>query len=89
MKELLKRIGLSDNGEVIDDVYVIRFDDYDKFTDIYNKLENGDFMDKISPESFLNESECNVRYENDDYILFLIGIFDDDDYSVNLVEKEN
>lgn len=85
---LLRDIGISDTGEYVDNVYVITFADYDEFSDVYNILENAVNITKNSPESFLNEKESHVQYETEDYVIELIGLFDVDEYTLNIRERE-
>lgn len=72
--------------EEIDGAYVLTYEDYDEFSNVYNALENSSKAKKNSPESFLNEKESHIQYETKNYRLELIGLFDDDDYTLTITK---
>lgn len=89
MEKLIKKLGLPLQLDM-EDNYSTEFEDYDTFTDIYNKLEKTNLITKNSPQSFLNEEKCHVEFDGDGFYLYLDGDFNIDKYTLKIVsEKEN
>lgn len=68
--------------------YSYEFDDYDEFTDIYNKLEQTNLITKNSPQSYLNEEKCHIEFDGDKFYVYLDGDFNVDDYRLKIVNDE-
>ena len=65
----------------LDSEYVIN--DYDEFTDIYNKLESSQmYVTKNSPQSYLTEDKSHVEFDGDGFIIYLDANFEKDTYSI-------
>lgn len=91
IQELLGKLNIEDTELTKDDKYfVINLEDYDDFVKVYNKLEKSLDVFKNSLASFTNEEDAHVQYETDDgIILELVGVFDDDDYTLNISVEED
>lgn len=68
----------------MDDNYNLEFEDYDEFTEIYNKLEKTNIITKNSPQSYLNENKCHVEFDGDDFYVYLDGDFNVDNYKLKI-----
>ncbi len=91
IKELLNKLNIDLPFEKDNKYYVVKIDSYDDFIKIYNKFEKSLEVFKNSLASFLTEEDCHVQYETDSGFIFeLVGIFDDDDYTINISkDKDN
>ena len=67
--------------------YVAEFNDFDMFTDIYNKLERTKSVTKNSPQSYLNENEGHVEFDGKDFTIYLEGDFNIDEYKITITEE--
>lgn len=85
MNELLKKLNIEGIVETSDG-YEYATDDYDEFTDIYNKLESYTKLVKNSPQSFLNESGSHVEFDGDNYFVYLDADFNIDDYILTITK---
>lgn len=70
----------------INNNYHAQFNDYDEFTEIYNKLEKSNLITKNSPQSYLNEHDCHVEFDGDDYYVYLEGDFNIDEYTLTITK---
>ena len=85
MDTIIKKLGIQ--VEETENGYVYKFDDYDEFTEIYNKLESMTAeLSKNSPQSYLNESECHVEFDAYDYFVYLEGDLNIDDYVLRITK---
>ena len=87
MKEFLKELGITDNGEYSkDNSYVIDIDDSDTYGKYYSKLDKSDLVDEIDDNSLLTLHNSSINFEGDNYLITLIADFEQDLYK--LVCKE-
>lgn len=91
IKELLDKLNIEEQPEQQDEYQVIYFDSFESFLKVYNKLEKSLDVFKNSLSSFFNGDECHLQYETDEGLLLeLVGILDEDDYTLNIsIEEEN
>lgn len=71
------QIDMEDNCEY-------EFNDYDEFTEIYNKLEKTRLVSKNSPQSYLNINKCHIEFDGDDFYIYLEGDFNIDKYKLKI-----
>lgn len=64
--------------------YEYEFEDYDEFTEIYNKLEKTRLVNKNSPQSYLSTTKCHIEFDGDDFYVYLDGDFNIDDYKLKI-----
>lgn len=86
--ELLDIAGLEDNGEIIDNYYVIDLYDYDNFNTVYNKLEKNIECIRDSDQTSLDENAAHITYTYKDVLVELVALFDIDDYSLNIFKED-
>ena len=90
IQEILEKVNIDINLEKEKDYYVGHLDSYDDFIDAYNKLERSLDLFKNSLASFMTEEESHVQFETDDGLLIeLVGLFDEDDYTINITKDED
>lgn len=89
--KLLENVGVDpDSIEETEDGYKT-FDlyDYDNFNEVYNNLEKMLDVEKDSDNSSLDIENAHIIYIYKDLLVELVAIFDEDDYSLNIFEKED
>lgn len=87
MKDFLKELGITDEGEYSkDNLYVIDIDDSDTYGKYYSKLDKSDLVDEIDDNSLLTLHNSSINFEGDNYLITLIADFEQDLYK--LVCKE-
>ncbi|MBQ6631865.1 MAG: hypothetical protein IJH55_07130 [Romboutsia sp.] len=86
--EVLNIAGLDpDDGEIVDNYFVIDLYDYDNFNNVYNKLEKNIECERDSDQTSLDENTAHITYLYKDVLVELIGLFDTDEYSINIYEE--
>ena len=90
MKELLKEIGITEEGHMSSDSnYIIDLDDSDHYNRIFSKLDKSDLVEENEDSSVVNIEVTNILYLADGYSLNLIADFDQDTYKLVVTELEN
>ena len=91
IQDLLKKLNIDLEYKKDGNYFVIYVESYDDFLRLYNKLENSLEVFKNSLSSFMAEEDCHIQYETDDgIILELVGILDEDNYTLNIsIEEDN
>lgn len=85
IQELLDKLNINEPFEEQGEYYVITLDSYDDFVRTYNKLEKSLDVFKNSLASFFTGEDSHMQYETDDgLILELVGVLDEDDYTLNI-----
>ena len=70
--ELIDIVGLEpEDGDVIDNYFVINLYDYDTFNSVYNKLEKNIECERDSDNTSLNEDEAHITYVYKDVKCFI------------------
>lgn len=87
--ELLDRLNIEPDGEVIDNYFVIDLFSYDEFSAVYNRLEKDIEVERDSDKSSLTEKEAHITYIFKDVLVELVALFDEDYYTLNIYEEEN
>lgn len=83
MKELLKKIGITQPGYFSsDDNYVIDIESSEQYNKIFSLLDKSDLVEENEDSSVANISVSNILYSNDDFSLNLIADFDQDIYKL-------
>ena len=89
MKELLKKIGITEVGYYSKEKnYVIDLEDSNHFNKVFSKLQKSDLVDENEDSSVVNLSVSNILFLSDDYSLNLIADFDQDIYKLVVTELE-
>lgn len=89
LEEVLEILGFGNqDGEFVDNYFVIDLLDYDEFNNIYNELEKNINMERDSDSSSLDAEDAHVTYVYKNMLLELVAIFDDDEYTLNIFEGE-
>lgn len=87
--EVLDIVDLNtEDGEVVDNYFVIDLFDYDTFNNVYNKLEKNIEFERDSDQTSLNENSAHITYIYKDVLVELVALFDEDDYSINIYEED-
>lgn len=89
--ELLETLLLSEEDieeEQRDGYYVIELYDYDTFNSVYNKLEANVDAERDSDNSTLDIENIHITYIYKDILVELLGLLDEDDYTLNIYEEK-
>ena len=90
MKDLLKRIGITQAGYFTEDGnFVIDFDDSDQFNKAFSRLEKSDLVEENEDSSVINLNVSNVMYIGEGYSFNLIADFDEDSYKMVVTELDD
>ena len=90
MKELLKKIGITEEGhKSSDNNYVIDLEDSDHFNRIFSKLDKSDLVEENEDSSVVNLDVTNILYISDNYALNLIADFSQDTYRLVVTKLED
>lgn len=90
MKELLKEIGITEEGHSTSkNNYVIDLDDSNHFNKIFSKLDKSELVEENEDSSVVNLEVTNILYLADGYSLNLIADFDQDTYKLVVTELED
>lgn len=90
MKELLKEIGITEEGHLSStNNYIIDLDDSDHYNRIFSKLDKSDLVEENEDSSVVNLEVTNILYLADGYSLNLIADFDQDTYKLVVTELED
>ena len=88
-EEVLDYLQIDKQGERQDEYYIIEFDNFDEFYDIYNRLSNDDNIETDREGNFTvdgNISPYIFIYDNDIEIQ-LLGNIDTDEYQLKIKEE--
>lgn len=89
IKQVLADLNIFKKGEYNDDgYYVIVLDDYEDFNAIYSKLEKSLKVQRDSEHSYLQDDDAHIQYYKDNVIIELIGLLDENDYTLNLIKED-
>ena len=87
MEELLKKIGITENGEYTKTgSYVVDIKDYDEYGKYFSLLEKSD-LNEVQDTSQITLHTTNVTYENDTYQVTLQADLDEDLYKIVVTDK--
>lgn len=91
IKEILNEINIKENFKKDGDYYVVTLNSYEEFVKSYNNLEKSLKVFKNSLSSFMTEDESYIQYETKDgIVIVLIGLFNKDQYTINIsIDKDN
>lgn len=83
MKELLKKIGITEAGYFSsNNNYVIDFDNSEEYNKAFSKLDRTDLVEENDDTSVINMNVSNIMYSNNEFSLNLIADFDNDTYKL-------
>lgn len=87
MKEILKKIGITEPGYFSDDDnYIIDFENSEQFNKAFSRLEKSDLVEENEDSSVVDLNVSNVMYISDDYSFNLIAEFEQDIYKLVVSE---
>lgn len=87
MKDILKKIGITEAGHFSeDDNYIIDFENSNQFNKAFSRLEKSDLVEENEDSSVIDLNVSNVLYVNDDYSFNLIAEFEQDVYRLVVSE---
>ena len=90
MKELLKEIGITEEGHMSsDNNYIIDLDDSDHYNRVFSKLDKSDLVEENEDSSVVNLEVTNILYLADGYSLNLMADCEQDTYKLVVTELEN
>lgn len=86
--EVLDIVGIDpEEGEIVDNYFVIDLYDYETFNSVYNKLEKNIECERDSDQTSLAEDSAHITYLYKDVLIELVALFNTDDYSMNIYEE--
>lgn len=86
--EVLNIAGVDpDEGEMVDNYFVVDLYDYNNFNTVYNKLEKNIEFERDSDQTSLDENAAHITYLYKDMLVELVALFDSDNYSINIYEE--
>lgn len=89
MKQLLKKIGITDSGYYNEDGnYVIDIEDSNSFNIIYGKLDNNDEIEENEDASNIDLDITNIIYFCDNFAIQLTANFEQDEYKLTIFEAD-
>lgn len=91
VKELLRKdlyLFNKDIEHTDDGYYVVQLENYEEFNSTYLALEHNKDIERDSEHSFTHIDETHIQYEKEGFIIELIGLLDDDEYSLNIIKED-
>lgn len=89
MEDLLKQIGITEEGHYSEDNnYVIDFEDSNQFNKAFSRLEKSDLVEENEDSSVINLEVSNVLYVGEGYSLNLIADFSQNLYKLVVTDIE-
>lgn len=89
MKELLKKIGITQSGYYSGDHnYIIDLEGSDEFNKVFSRLEKSELVEENEDSSVINLEVSNVLYIGEGYSLNLIADFNQDLYKLVVTALE-
>ena len=86
MEELLKRIGITEQGEYTKNgAYVVDIKDYDEYSKYYSLLEKSE-MEEVQDTAQITIHTTNVTFASEDYQIVLQADLDEDMYKLVVTE---
>lgn len=82
MEEFVKSLGIDVKGHYVAGDYVIDLADSQEYSKVYSKLENSYKINAVAASSVVNEENSVQVYENNQYLLSLVGDLVNDIYSL-------
>lgn len=87
-KEFAEELGIKENGNFKDNVYIVNLDNSDEYSKIYTLLSNSELLE-LNPEAInLGVSEAIISYDSEDYTVKLLANFDEDVYTVSIEDSK-
>lgn len=89
VKEFLSSIGITDEGTIVDNEYVIKLEDSDAWARVYSLLEQAENVDQDIDEPIMaSERSGIIAYLSDDYDLTLDARYDSNTYTLTVSKGE-
>lgn len=87
LEQLIKKLNFKQSGEYKNNKYVITLENSDEFAAAFTVLEDSGL--ELDNEAVLISDHGNMFiYRVDDFVVKLIGNFDNDDYRVEIGKEE-
>ena len=88
MNELLKQIGIdAEPVKAEDGNYNIDIEDSNEYGKYFSKLDKSDLVEEDQDASSVNFENSSIQFVNDEYTLNLIAEFENDTYSLSIIEN--
>ena len=88
MKDFLREIGITKNGNMSDDgCYIIDFDNDTEWSKANSILDKSNLVDEEEDSSNVAIEAVTIQYVGDDYTITMMADFDSDNY--RLICREN
>lgn len=87
-EEFARSIGININGSYNEtkDSYIIDLLDSDEYALYFSKLEKSDKLKQLEDNSLLTEHDASALFTNEDFIVSLLGDFNNDKYSIIITD---
>ena len=85
-QEFAKQLGIQQEGNYVDGVYVIQLKDSNEYSKIYTILDKSELCDLDTEEISLDVQKSLLVYLADDFAIKLQANFDTNSYSVSFEE---
>lgn len=90
MKDYLKSLGITKEGEITGNVYTIHLDDSNEYGKIYSLLDKHSGLDENEEDSEISSHSAKILFEDESHIITIYADFDYDTYRLTVRElKEN
>jgi hypothetical protein len=87
--ELAKKIGISSQGILSDNKYIIHLSDSDEYSRMYTLLSNSNLLHLDSENVVMTETNSELVYYTDSFTVTLSADLDADDYNITIKETNN
>lgn len=87
-QEFARKLGITQEGNYVDDVYVINLKDSNEYSKIYTILDKSDLCDLDVEEISLDVQNSLLVYLADNFDIKLQANFDTNTYSVSFEEAK-
>lgn len=88
MKEFAQKLGISLEGKVEGDKYIIELANSNEYSKMYTLLDNSDLVDIEEESTLLTDSVSELLFLGDEFDVKLVGNFSNDLYRVVITVGE-
>lgn len=87
MKELLKKLGIENEGSFEDGAYIVNLNSSDEYARVYSLLDKSDLVDLDTESVVMRDDIVEMIYFTNTYTLKLSGNLDTDNYTLTVTEN--
>ena len=87
-EEFAKHLGITKEGQFVDNVYVISLDNSNEYSKVYTLLDKSDELDLDIEKISLDVKNSLITYLSDNYDVKLVADFDENIYTVTFEEVD-